>query len=110
VRIQVSEDDLGVRAGRDTPAFLEVAVLECTGGRAASHSCGGGGKGGRLLRALPKYAVKIITAYRLLCWSRAGGAHSSDPRAGTPLLGGKAGRAGAAQPGEEKAAGRAQSS
>ena len=32
--------------------------------------------------------------------------HNNDPRAGTPLLGGRAGRAGAAQPGEEKAAGR----
>jgi len=40
------------------------------------------------------------------CWSRAGGGHSSDPRAGTPLLGGKAGRAKAVQPGEEKAPGR----
>jgi len=33
-------------------------------------------------------------------------ASSNDARAGTPVLGGKAGRAGAAQPGEEKAAGR----
>ena len=38
------------------------------------------------------------------------GGPSNDARAGTPLLGGKAGRAGAAQPGEEKAAGRPQSS
>jgi len=46
-------------------------------------------------------------------WSRGSGARggsSNDARAGTPLLGGKAGRAGAAQPGEEKAAGRPQSS
>jgi len=32
--------------------------------------------------------------------------HNNDPRAGTPLLGGKAGRAGAVQPGEEKALAR----
>ena len=44
------------------------------------------------------------------CGSGARGGPSSDTRAGTPLLGGKAGRAGAAQPGEEKAAGRPQSS
>jgi len=44
------------------------------------------------------------------CGSGAGGGPSNDARAGTPLLGGKAGRAGAAQPGEEKAAGRPQSS
>ena len=36
-------------------------------------------------------------------WSGARGGPSNDPRAGTTLLGGKAGRAGAAQPGEEKA-------
>jgi len=35
---------------------------------------------------------------------------SNDARAGTPLLGGKAGTAGAVQPGEEKAAGRPHSS
>jgi len=35
-----------------------------------------------------------------------GGGPSNDLSAGTPLLGGKAGRAGAAQPGEEKAARR----
>ena len=40
------------------------------------------------------------------CGSGARGGPSNDARAGTPLLGGKAGRAGAAQPGEEKAAGR----
>ena len=39
-------------------------------------------------------------------WSRARGGPSNDLRAGTPLLGGKTGRAGAVQPGEEKAAGR----
>jgi len=33
------------------------------------------------------------------------GGHRDDPRAGTPLLGGKARRAGAVQPGEEKAPG-----
>jgi len=36
--------------------------------------------------------------------------HNNDPRAGTPLLGGKAGRAGAVQPGEEKAAERSSDS
>ena len=40
------------------------------------------------------------------CGSGARGGPSNDARAGTPLLGGKTGRAGAAQPGEEKAAGR----
>jgi len=40
------------------------------------------------------------------CWSRSRGGHSKDLRAGTPLLGGQAGRVGAVQPGEEKAAGR----
>jgi len=44
------------------------------------------------------------------CGSGEGGSPSNDVRAGTPLLGGKAGRAGAAQPGAEKAAGRPQSS
>ena len=34
------------------------------------------------------------------------GGHKNDPRAGTPLLWGKAERVGAVQPGEEKAAGR----
>jgi len=34
----------------------------------------------------------------------------NDPRAGTPPLGGQTGRAGAGQPGEEKAEGRLQSS
>jgi len=38
------------------------------------------------------------------------GGPSDDLRAGTPLLGGKAGRAGAGQPGEGKAAGRPESS
>jgi len=40
------------------------------------------------------------------CWSRSRGGHKDDLRAGTPLLGGKAERAGVVQPGEEKAAGR----
>jgi len=40
------------------------------------------------------------------CWSGARGGPSNDARAGTALLGGKAGRAGAVQPGEEKAEGR----
>ena len=39
----------------------------------------------------------------LACWAEG---PSDDPRAGAPLLGGKAGRAGAAQPGEEKDKGR----
>ena len=37
------------------------------------------------------------------CWSRARGGHKNDPRAGAPLLWGKAERVGAVQPGEEKA-------
>jgi len=40
------------------------------------------------------------------CWSGARGGPSNDLRAGTSLLGGKAGRAVAGQPGEEKAVGR----
>ena len=40
------------------------------------------------------------------CWSGARGGHKRDPRAGVPLLWGQAERAGAVQPGEEKAAGR----
>jgi len=40
------------------------------------------------------------------CGSGARGGPSNDLRAGTLLLGGKAGRAGAVQPGEEMAAGR----
>ena len=43
------------------------------------------------------------------CWNRARESPRNDARAGTPLLGGKAGRAGAVQPGEEKALGRPQS-
>jgi len=43
-------------------------------------------------------------------WERGWRSSSNDPRAGTPLLEGEAGRAGAAQPGEEKAAGRPESS
>jgi len=48
----------------------------------------------------------ISTGQSWSCGSGARGGPSNDVRAGTPLLGGKAGRAGAAQPGEEKAAGR----
>ena len=44
------------------------------------------------------------------CWCGAKGSPSNDPRAGTCRLGGKAGKAGAVQPGEEKAPGRPQSS
>ena len=51
----------------------------------------------------------LSTVQTWSCWSRARGGHSNDPRAGTPLLWGKAGRAGAVQPGEEKAAGRSSS-
>jgi len=40
------------------------------------------------------------------CGSGARGGPSNDARAGIPVLGGKAGRAGAVQPGEEKAVGR----
>jgi len=52
----------------------------------------------------------LSTGQSWSCGSGARGDPSNDPRAGTPLLGGKAGRAGAAQPGEEKAAGRPESS
>ena len=38
------------------------------------------------------------------------GGHKNNPRDGTPLLQGQAGRAGAVQPREEKALGRAESS
>ena len=48
----------------------------------------------------------LSTGQSWSCWSGARGGPSNDARAGTPLLGGKAGRAGAAQPGEEQAAGR----
>jgi len=48
----------------------------------------------------------LSTGQSWSCGSGARGGPSNDPRAGTPLLGGKAGRAGAAQLGEEKAAGR----
>ena len=40
------------------------------------------------------------------CWSGSRGGHSNGTRAEAPLLGGKAERVGAIQPGEEKAAGR----
>jgi len=46
----------------------------------------------------------LSTGQSWSCGSGARGGPSNDVRAGTPLLGGKAGRAGAAQPGEEKAA------
>jgi len=49
----------------------------------------------------------LSTGQSWSCGSGARGGPSNDPRAGTPLLGGEAGRAGAGQPGEEKAAGRA---
>jgi len=45
----------------------------------------------------------LSTGQSWRCGSGARGGPSNDPRAGTPLLGGKAERAGAAQPGEEKA-------
>jgi len=48
----------------------------------------------------------LSTGQSWRCGSGARGGPSNDLRAGTPLLGGKAGRAGAVQPGEEKAAGR----
>jgi len=48
----------------------------------------------------------LSTGQTWSCWSRARGGPSNDARAGTPLLGGKAGRVGAGQPGEENAAGR----
>jgi len=48
----------------------------------------------------------LFTRFVYTLWSGARGGPSNGPRAGAPLLGGKAGRAGAAQPGEEKAPGR----
>jgi len=45
----------------------------------------------------------LSTGQSWSCWSGARGGRSNDLRAGTSLLGGKAGRAGAVQPGEEKA-------
>jgi len=48
----------------------------------------------------------LSTGQSWSCGSGARGGPSNDTRAGTPLLRGKAGRAGAAQPWEEKAAGR----
>jgi len=42
----------------------------------------------------------LSTGQTWSCWNGARGGPSNDPRAGTPLLGGKAGRAGAVQPGE----------
>jgi len=48
----------------------------------------------------------LSTGQSWSCWSGARRGPSNDLRAGTPLLGGKAGRAGAGQPGEEKALGR----
>ena len=48
----------------------------------------------------------LSTGQSWSCGSGARGGPSNDARAGTPLLGGKAGRAGAAQPGEEKDKGR----
>jgi len=48
----------------------------------------------------------LSTGQTWSCWSGARGGPSNDPRAGTPLLEGKAGRAGAVQPGEGKAPGR----
>jgi len=48
----------------------------------------------------------LSTGQSWSCGSGARGGPSHDVRAGTALLGGQAGRAGAAQPGEEKAAGR----
>ena len=41
-----------------------------------------------------------------ICWSGSRGGHKIDLRAGAPLLWGQAERAGAVQPGEEKAPGR----
>jgi len=45
----------------------------------------------------------LSTGQTWSCGSGVRGGPSNDPRAGTPLLGGKAGRAGSVQPGEEKA-------
>jgi len=48
----------------------------------------------------------LSTGQTWSCWSGVRGGPSNDPRAEAPLLGRKAGRAGAGQPGEEKAAGK----
>ena len=61
----------------------------------------------RPLRSPASSSGALSTGQSWSCGSGAGGGPSNDPRAGTPLLGGKAGRAGAAQPGEEKALERA---
>ena len=61
-------------------------------------------------RSPASFSGALSTGQSWSCGSGAGGSPSNHPRAGTPLLGGKAGRAGAAQPGEEKAAGRPSSS
>ena len=51
--------------------------------------------------------VEILSTRRTwTCWSGARGGHKNDLRAGTALPRGQAGRSGAVQPGEEKAAGR----
>jgi len=59
----------------------------------------------RLLGGGLKYCVQLwspCTRRTRCCGSGARGGHSNDLRAGTPLLGGKDGRAGAVQPGEER--------
>jgi len=48
----------------------------------------------------------LSTGQTWTCCSGAREGHKNDPRAGTPLLLGKAERSGAVQPGEEKALGR----
>jgi len=45
----------------------------------------------------------LSTGQTWTCWTGARGGHKNDPRAGTPLLGGKAERVGVVQPGEEQA-------
>jgi len=52
----------------------------------------------------------LSTGQTWSCWSGARGGHKDNPRAGAPLLGGKAERVGAVHPGEEKAPGRPYSS
>ena len=48
----------------------------------------------------------LSTGQTWTCWSRAGEGNKNGQRAGAPLLGGKAEKVGAVQPGEEKGPGR----
>jgi len=93
-----------------TSAFLSNSDLSCAEGSRAGRRTPGGvsSEQGRGAEHPPSRCAHAAgdAGQTWSCWSRARGGRSNDLRAGTPLLGGKAGRAGAAQPGEEKAAGR----